>query len=38
MGPDGQQVLQAPYAEEAVILIDIHPKKRPARGNTWSFS
>jgi predicted amidohydrolase len=37
IGPDGREVLQGPYGEEAeaVLYVDIEPRHRSVRGSTW---
>lgn len=36
--PDGNEVLQAPYGEDAdtIIYIDVETRERPARGTNWN--
>ncbi len=38
IGPDGEEILQGPYGEEAetVLYVDIEPRERPARGGGWN--
>jgi predicted amidohydrolase len=37
IGPDGEEVLQGPYGEDAdcILYADIRPVPRPARGDGW---
>ena len=37
IGPDGNEVLQAPYGVDAdtIIYLDVQPLERPARGTEW---
>lgn len=37
IGPDGQEVLNAPYGEYAdtLLYVDIKPEPRPGQGTTW---
>ena len=38
VGPDGEEVLQGPYGEDAetILYVDIDPQPRPARGCGWA--
>ena len=38
VGPDGQEVLQGPYGEDAedILYVDVELKGRPARGCGWA--
>ena len=38
IGPDGEEVLQGPYGQdaEAILYVDIEPRERPARGGGWN--
>lgn len=38
IGPDGEEVLQGPYGEdaEAILYVDVEPRPRPARGCEWA--
>jgi predicted amidohydrolase len=38
IGPDGREVLQGPYGEEAeaVLYVDIEPRRRNVRGSAWN--
>lgn len=38
VGPDGEEVLQGPYGEDAqdILYVDIELKERPARGCGWA--
>ena len=37
IGPDGQEVLNAPYGADAdtILYVDIKPEPRPGQGTTW---
>ena len=37
IGPDGQEVLNAPYGEDAdtILYVEIKPEPRPGQGTTW---
>lgn len=37
IGPDGEEVLNAPYGEDAdtILYVDIKPEPRPGQGTTW---
>lgn len=37
IGPDGKDVLHAPYGEDAdtILYVDIKPEPRPGQGTTW---
>lgn len=38
VGPDGAEALRCPYGHdaEAVVVTDVHPVERPARGDGWA--
>ncbi len=38
IGPDGQEVIQGPYGEEAETILHVHvqTRERPARGSGWN--
>jgi hypothetical protein len=37
IGPGGNEVLNAPYGENAdtILYVDIKPEPRPGQGTTW---